>query len=146
MRTFTAAAAVLLFLFISVAVAEAGLLLLILVFSSVLNVYVSVEAGAHVFQMYRGWYWAVSVARASSARNVTVDEVVLLPGEQALIATAWVPWSERLQPGDLSAAYLTGKDGRVVATKDGRAGAQQVAVRWADGSTSRFSKFVSRED
>jgi hypothetical protein len=45
----------------------------------------------------------------------------------------------RLQPGDLSAAYLTGKDGRVVATKDGRAGAQQVAVRWADGSTSRWT-------
>ncbi len=55
---------------------------------------------------YRGWYWAVSVARASRARNVTVDEVVLLPGEQALIAPAWVPWSERLQPGDLGVGDL----------------------------------------
>src|SRR3978361_1439164 len=35
---------------------------------------------------YRGWYWAVSVARASRARNVTVDEGGLLPRGQALIA------------------------------------------------------------
>jgi hypothetical protein len=55
---------------------------------------------------YRGWYWAVSVARASRARNVTVDEVVLLPGEEALVAPAWVPWSERLQPGDLGVGDL----------------------------------------
>lgn len=55
---------------------------------------------------YRGWYWAVSVARASRARNVTVDEVVLLPGEGALVAPAWVPWSERLQPGDLGVGDL----------------------------------------
>ncbi|MDQ1648166.1 MAG: hypothetical protein QOG60_223 [Frankiaceae bacterium] len=55
---------------------------------------------------YRGWYWAVSVARASRARNVTVDEVVLLPGDQALIAPEWVPWSERLQPGDLGVGDL----------------------------------------
>jgi hypothetical protein len=55
---------------------------------------------------YRGWYWAVSVARASRARNVTVDEVVLLLGEEALIAPAWVPWSERLQPGDLGVGDL----------------------------------------
>jgi hypothetical protein len=33
---------------------------------------------------------------------VTVDEVVLLPGDQALLAPAWVPWHERLRPGDLS--------------------------------------------
>jgi hypothetical protein len=55
---------------------------------------------------YRGWYWTVSVARASRARNVTVDEVVLLPGEDSLVAPAWVPWSERLQPGDLGVGDL----------------------------------------
>jgi Protein of unknown function (DUF3027) len=56
---------------------------------------------------YVGWRWAVTVARvpgeAMSAENpVTVDEVVLLPGEDALLAPAWVPWHERLRPGDLS--------------------------------------------
>jgi hypothetical protein len=55
---------------------------------------------------YRGWYWAVSVARASRARSVTVDEVVLLPGESSLVAPPWVPWSERLQPGDLGVGHL----------------------------------------
>jgi hypothetical protein len=30
---------------------------------------------------YTGWRWSVTVVRASRARVVTVDEVVLLPGE-----------------------------------------------------------------
>jgi hypothetical protein len=51
---------------------------------------------------YVGWYWAVTVARVPGEEQVTVDEVVLLPGEQALLAPAWVPWHERLRPGDLS--------------------------------------------
>jgi len=50
---------------------------------------------------YRGWEWAVTVARAPRARTATVDEVVLLPGEAALVAPPWVPWSERVAPGDL---------------------------------------------
>jgi hypothetical protein len=50
---------------------------------------------------YAGWRWAVTLARASRSRAVTVDEVVLLPGDGALLAPEWVPWSERLRPGDL---------------------------------------------
>jgi Protein of unknown function (DUF3027) len=50
---------------------------------------------------YPGWYWAVTVARAPRIRTVTVDEVVLLPGEDALLAPAWLPWSDRLRSGDL---------------------------------------------
>jgi Protein of unknown function (DUF3027) len=55
---------------------------------------------------YRGWRWAVTVTRASRAKDVTVDEVVLLPGEDALLAPEWVPWSERLRPGDLGVGDL----------------------------------------
>ena len=55
---------------------------------------------------YRGWRWAATVARASRTKLVTVDEVVLLPGTGALLAPAWVPWSERLRPGDLRAGDL----------------------------------------
>jgi hypothetical protein len=55
---------------------------------------------------YRGWHWAVTVARASRSRLVTVDETVLLPGGGALLAPEWVPWSERLRPGDLGPGDL----------------------------------------
>lgn len=55
---------------------------------------------------YRGWYWAVTVARASRSRVPTVDEVVLLPGPQALRPPPWVPWSQRLRAGDLGAGDL----------------------------------------
>jgi hypothetical protein len=75
---------------------------------------------------YRGWQWAVTVARAPRAKTVTVDEVVLLPGDEAIVAPAWVPWRDRVKPGDLGPgdilppdeddprlvpAYLTGDPG-----------------------------------
>jgi hypothetical protein len=50
---------------------------------------------------YTNWRWAVTVVRAPRSKHVTVDEVVLLPGPGALLAPPWVPWSERLQAGDL---------------------------------------------
>jgi hypothetical protein len=55
---------------------------------------------------YRGWRWSVTVARASRARAVTVDEVVLLPGEGALQAKPWLPWAERIQPRDVTPGVL----------------------------------------
>lgn len=59
----------------------------------------------HLFECtdpaYAGWRWGVQVARASRAKVVTVNDVVLLPGPQALLAPQWLPWSERLLPGDL---------------------------------------------
>ncbi|PIE26900.1 MAG: hypothetical protein CSA58_07220 [Micrococcales bacterium] len=50
---------------------------------------------------YRGWQWAVTVARAPRAKNVTVCEVELLAGPESLIAPEHVPWEQRLRPGDL---------------------------------------------
>jgi Protein of unknown function (DUF3027) len=55
---------------------------------------------------YTGWRWSVTVARAARAKHVTVDEIVLIPGEQAIVAPAWVPYKERVQPGDLSPGDL----------------------------------------
>ncbi|MFC9424811.1 DUF3027 domain-containing protein [Streptomyces sp. NPDC056987] len=55
---------------------------------------------------YRGWRWAVTVARASRAKIVTLDETVLLPGPDSLLAPEWVPWSERLRPGDMGPGDL----------------------------------------
>src|SRR5690242_10323753 len=55
---------------------------------------------------YRGWRWAVTVTRVPRSRHVTVCETVLLPGPDALLAPGWVPWHERLQPGDLGVGDL----------------------------------------
>jgi hypothetical protein len=55
---------------------------------------------------YVGWRWAVTVTRAEGTDEVTVDEVVLLPGEGALLAPSWVPWAERVQPSDLAPGDL----------------------------------------
>ena len=55
---------------------------------------------------YVGWHWAVTLARAPRSKVATVDEVVLLPGADALRAPAWVPWQDRLRPGDLSPGDL----------------------------------------
>ncbi len=67
---------------------------------------------------YVGWQWAVTLARAPRSKSLTVTEVVLLPGPDALVAPAWVPWSERVQPGDLSAGDVlptAADDARLVA-------------------------------
>ena len=55
---------------------------------------------------YHGWRWSVTVARAYRQRQVTVGEVALLPGDEAIVAPPWVPYRERLQPGDLSPGDL----------------------------------------
>ncbi len=67
---------------------------------------------------YRGWRWAVTLARTPGVQSPTVCDVVLLPGPDALVAPAWVPWSERVQPGDLGVGdvFPTGaQDPRLVA-------------------------------
>lgn len=55
---------------------------------------------------YRDWEWAVTVVRASRARVVTVSEAVLIPAAGALVAPDWVPWSERIEPGDVGVGDL----------------------------------------
>ena len=55
---------------------------------------------------YQGWQWAVVVAAYPGAERATVSEVVLVPGPTALLAPAWVPWNERVQPGDLGPGDL----------------------------------------
>jgi Protein of unknown function (DUF3027) len=77
--------------------------------------HLGLEAGGdrvvtHLFECldpaYPGWRWAVTVTRASRAKTVTVDDSALLPGPDALLAPAWVPWRDRLQPGDLGVGDL----------------------------------------
>ena len=64
----------------------------------------------HIFECtmpgYRGWSWVVVLARASRAKFATVAETALLPGEDAILAPDWEPWSERLKPSDVGADDL----------------------------------------
>ncbi|HET9139604.1 DUF3027 domain-containing protein [Actinophytocola sp.] len=67
-------------------------------------------AVTHLFETekpgYRGWRWAATVASAGSGEDVTISEVVLLPGPDALVAPDWVPWQQRVQAGDLGVGDL----------------------------------------
>ena len=71
-------------------------------------------AATHFFEAnypgYRGWRWAVTVAAADDDSDdpapVTVSEVVLLPGPDALVAPEWVPWDQRVRAGDLGVGDL----------------------------------------
>ena len=55
---------------------------------------------------YQGWQWAVVVAAHPGADHATISEVVLVPGPTALLAPTWVPWQDRLRPGDLGPGDL----------------------------------------
>ncbi|MFC4002144.1 DUF3027 domain-containing protein [Prauserella oleivorans] len=116
----------------------------------------------HLFEArlpgYRGWCWSVTVATADVDAPVTVSEVVLRPGRDALVAPAWVPWERRVRPGDLGVgdlfpperddvrlvpAYLDSDDPVVTQTSHelglgrlhvmSRYGREQAAARWHRG-------------
>jgi Protein of unknown function (DUF3027) len=107
---------------------------------------------------YQGWQWAVVVAAYPGADHATVSEVMLVPGPTALLAPEWVPWDQRVRPGDLGPGdllappmddprlvpgYLASGDPQVddaaVQTGLGRrqvmsaCGRSEAAQRWHDG-------------
>ncbi len=45
---------------------------------------------------YPGWVWTITLARVGEGDPLTVVEHELLPGNGALLAPDWVPWSVRL--------------------------------------------------
>ena len=88
---------------------------------------------------YRGWRWATTLARASRAKVVTIDETVLLPGPDAVLAPEWVPWSERLRPGDLGPGDLLpteADDLRLEAGWTGEPGEPEEAPDEAEGEAA----------
>ena len=50
---------------------------------------------------YGGWRWAVTVAKLDDQSPTTICDVVLLPGTDSLIAPEWIPYKDRLLPGDV---------------------------------------------
>lgn len=51
---------------------------------------------------YLGWRWAVSVSRAARQKVATVCETNLVPGATSVLSPQWLPYAERIAPGDLS--------------------------------------------
>lgn len=128
---------------------------------------------------YRGWRWSVTLACADTELDpdggsdagapVTVSEVVLVPGEDALVAPRWLPWQDRVRPGDLGVGdllpadsddprlvpgYVASDDPAVedVALEAGlgrrqvlsRLGREDAALRWHDGPHGPGSDMARR--
>jgi hypothetical protein len=93
---------------------------------------------------YRGWRWAVTVARASRAKLVTLDEVVLLPGPDSLLAPEWVPWSERLRPGDMGPGDLLPTDAEDLRLEPGYTGEDEPPPNSA--VSEEMAELVEAED
>jgi hypothetical protein len=69
----------------------------------------------------------VTLVRASRAKTPTVNEVVLLPGPGALRAADWVPWADRIQPGDVTAGLLMPSPADDPRLEPGYTGGEQAA-------------------
>ena len=50
---------------------------------------------------YKGWRWCVTVAKVDEESQPTICDVVVLPGPDALLAPAWIPYRDRIEPGDV---------------------------------------------
>ena len=55
---------------------------------------------------YVGWRWVVTVAQVDDKSAPTICDVVLLPGEDSLLAPEWVPYSERITAEDVTAGTI----------------------------------------
>ncbi|HVL85221.1 MAG TPA: DUF3027 domain-containing protein [Pseudonocardia sp.] len=86
---------------------------------------------------YRGWRWSVTLACAGGEEPVTVSEVALLPGPDAVVAPAWVPWQERVRPGDLGVGDLL-----PAAPDDPRLVSAHVAVEEEDPEVATVAREV----
>ena len=67
---------------------------------------------------YRGWSWVVSVAAIDDGGEPTVLELGLIPGEGALLAPEWVPWSVRLADWEAHQAELLAESGEAADDED----------------------------
>ena len=67
--------------------------------------------GTHLFACtsaaYPGWQWAVTVTRVPRGKVATICETNLVPGEGALLSPEWVPYADRLAPGDIGPGDVT---------------------------------------
>jgi len=50
---------------------------------------------------YKGWRWCATVAKVDEESEATICDLVVLPGPDALLAPDWIPYIDRIQPGDV---------------------------------------------
>ena len=98
----------------------------------------------HLFESklpgYGGWQWYAVLTRNSRSKEVTVDELGLLPSEDSILAPEWIPWAERVRPGDeqgdeelQAAAGAAPRDGAIgAAASEDKAAADAAAAATAD--------------
>lgn len=100
---------------------------------------------------YRGWEWNAVLACAEGSSHVTVNEVALMPAQEALQAPAWVPYEDRVRPGDLGPGDVMPprpEDERL--ESDGhrhhlsRRGLQDALQRWRTGDYGPTSEFAEK--
>jgi hypothetical protein len=66
---------------------------------------------------YKGWRWVVTAVRVDEDSQPTICDVVLLPGPDSLLAPEWIPYLDRIQPGDIGTGDIvpsTADDARLV--------------------------------
>lgn len=101
---------------------------------------------------YRGWEWNAVLACASGSRYVTVNEVALVPAREALQAPDWVPYEDRIRPGDLGPGDLMPPrpdDQRLQTDESGRTrlskrGLEEARQRWRTGEFGPNSEFAEK--
>ncbi|WP_432624376.1 DUF3027 domain-containing protein [Bifidobacterium sp.] len=64
---------------------------------------------AHV-RGYEGWQWSVTMYHDVELDHWTVNESSLVPTDKALRPPKWIPWKDRLEPGDLAVTDSIGTD------------------------------------
>ena len=99
---------------------------------------------------YEGWCWFATLTRIprAQAKDITVCEVGILPGDDALLAPAWVPWAERVRPEDLEAERLAAEEaaGLAAGIVEESADAEEAAGETEDGVDDSAEQFEDEDD
>ncbi len=82
---------------------------------------------------YEGWCWFATLTRIprAQAKDLTVCEVGIVPGEDALLAPPWVPWAERVSPEERDAERSAAEEAAAAAS-----GAETPAGQPSEGQST----------
>jgi hypothetical protein len=85
-------------------------------FASQVGTFVSVEydddnrVATYLFEAaiagYKGWRWAITLAKVDEKSEPTICDVVLLPGPDSLIAPDHIPYRDRIEPADITPGVI----------------------------------------